>query len=96
MTAKVQFKFREDTSSDDREQLIAKLEDNGADKVQRVFPEAPDDERATLYSALVGEDRDSGKLLRLLKRSRKVEFAEPETDRHLIKPVELSGRRRRS
>ena len=86
MAAKLQFKFREDTSSDDREQLIAKLEDKGADKVEPLFPEASDEELATLYSALVGAKGDFNKLLRLLKRSRKVEFAEPAVDRRLIMP----------
>ncbi len=95
MAAKVQFKFRDDTSSDDRQELITKLEDIGADKVEPLFPDAPDDELATLYSALIGEDRHYSKLLRVLKRSRKVEFAEPESDRRLILPVELNGRRSR-
>jgi hypothetical protein len=96
MAAKLQFKFREGTSSGDREQLIAKLEDKGADNVEPLFPEESDEELATLYSARVGAEDDFDKLLRLLKRSRKVEFAEPELDRRLILPNELNGRRRRS
>lgn len=83
---KVQFKFREDTSGDDRHQLIAKLEENGADRVERLFPDAKDDELGTLYHAMI-EDDSSGKVLRMLKRSRKVEFAEPEPKRRLIRPV---------
>lgn len=96
MSAKVQFKFRENTSNDDRQELIAKLEDSGADKVEALFPDASDEELATLYSALIGKDQHFGKLLRLLKRSRKVEFAEPEADRHLILPVELKARASRN
>jgi hypothetical protein len=92
MAAKVQFKFREETSNDDRQELIAKLEGSGADKVEALFPDASDEELATLYSALIGEDSNLSKLVRLLKRSRKVEFAEPEADRRLILPVELKGR----
>jgi hypothetical protein len=96
MAAKLQFKFREGTSSDDREQLITTLEDKGADTVEPLFPDESDEELATLYSARVGAEGDFDKLLRLLKRSRKVEFAEPQLDRKLILPTELNGRRRRS
>ena len=98
MAAKVQFKFREDASSDERDELIAKLEDNGAESVEPVFPNAPDDELAALYSALIGEDRHFSKALRMLKRSKKVEFAEPEVERRLILPVgrtSKNGSRRR-
>ena len=95
MAAKVQFKFREDTSGSDREELIAKLEDSGAEKVEALFPDASDEELATLYSALV-DDGDFSKLVRYLKRSRKVEFAEPESDRRLILPVELRERASRN
>jgi hypothetical protein len=96
MAAKLQFKFREGTSNDDREQLIATLEDKGADNVEPLFPDESDEELAALYSARVGAQGDFDKLLHLLKRSRKVEFAEPELDRKLILPTELNGRRRRS
>ncbi len=92
MAAKVQFKFHEDTTSDDRRELIAKLEDGGADRVEALFPDAPDEELATIYTVLIGEDRQCAKLLRLLNRSRQVEFAEAEPDRRLILPVELEPR----
>jgi hypothetical protein len=98
MAAKVQFKFREDASSDERDELIAKLEGNGAESVEPLFPDAPDDELAALYSALIAEDGQFSKALRMLKRSKKVEFAEPEVQRHLIVPVEQTsknGSRRR-
>jgi hypothetical protein len=92
MAAKVQFKFRDDASSDERDELIAKLEDNGAESVEPLFPDASDDELAALYSALIAEDQQFTKALRMLKRSKKVEFAEPEVGRHLIRPVEQSSR----
>ena len=88
--AAVQFKFRDDTSHDDRDQLIAKLHDSGAEKVERAFPDA--DELATLYTALIDDDELSPKVLRILRRSRKVEFAEAQSDRRLILPVELKDR----
>jgi hypothetical protein len=86
MPAKVQFKFRDDSSTDDREQLIAELAQNGADQVEPVFPEASEEELATLYSAVVADDGDVGKLLRLLDGWQEVEFAEPEVERRLILP----------
>ena len=89
MAAALRFKFREGTTSDDRQELIAKLEDGGADRVEPLFPDARDEELATLYSALIGEDRQRANLLRLLERSRTVEFAEAEADRRLIRPVEV-------
>jgi isopropylmalate/homocitrate/citramalate synthase len=94
MPAKVQFKFRDDASSDDRQELIAKLEDSGADRVEAIFPDASDDELATLYRALIDDDNHYSELMRLLKRSRKVEFAEPEAERHLILPPELKAKAR--
>jgi hypothetical protein len=92
MAAKVQFKFRDDASSDERDELIAKLEDHGAESVEPLFPDASDDELAALYSALIAEDQQFGKALRMLKRSKKVEFAEPEVARHLILPVEQASK----
>jgi hypothetical protein len=96
MAANVQFKFHDDTSSDDRQELIAKLEDSGADKVEALFPDASDEELATLYLALIEDESRYSDLMRLLKRSRKVEFAEPEADRRLTLPVELKGRASRN
>lgn len=98
MSAKVQFKFREDASTHERDALIAKLEDNGAERVEPLFPDAPDDELATLYSVLIDEDPQISKALRVLKRSKQVEFAEPEAGRRLILPVgrtSKNGERRR-
>jgi hypothetical protein len=88
MATKVQFKFRENTSNNDREQLIAQLGDGGADSIEPVFPDAPDKELAAFYRALISDERQYTKLLRMLKRSTKVEFAEPEATRRLILPIE--------
>jgi hypothetical protein len=98
VAAKLQFKFSDDASGNDRERLIANLEDRGVEKVEPLFPDESDEELAALYSALVSTDADFKKVLRLLKRSSKVEFAEPEVDRHLIAPTEIkrqSASRRR-
>ena len=85
---KLQFKFRGDSTSAARHRVIASLESEGADKVEPIFPGDSDEELATLYSALVDE-RLVASLLRRLKRSRAIEFAEPEVERTLIRPREL-------
>jgi isopropylmalate/homocitrate/citramalate synthase len=86
MPTRVQFKFRDDTSTDDRQQLIEKLEQNGADRVEPVFPAESDAELKTVYSAVVREDRDLRRLLRMLKRRQEIEFAERAVERRLILP----------
>jgi hypothetical protein len=80
------FKFCNDASSDDREGLIAKLERSGVEQVTPLFPGASDEELATLYSAVVRDDRDFGDVLRMLNSWQKVEFAEPAAERRLILP----------
>jgi len=89
--SKVQFKFREDATVDDRQQLIDKLVEGGADAIERVFPDAPDEELAAFYTALIG-DLEQTKLLRMLKRAKTVEFAEPQSERRLILPVDYHAR----
>lgn len=84
MAAKLQFKFRDETSKPEREQLILKLEDNGASEVTRLFPDALDG-LGGVYSLQVHGQR-MPKLLDLLKRSRLIEFAEPAVERRLIMP----------
>jgi hypothetical protein len=92
---KVQFKFREETSSDDRDRLLTKLEESGAENVEPLFPDTPDEELSSFYGALIEEPQFEA-LLRSLRRSRKIEFAEPEPVRTLILPEELRERQRRS
>jgi hypothetical protein len=86
VAAKLQFKFRQDTSDPDRHQLIVTLEDNGALDVTPLFPDSADDELGSLYSVQVRNSRQLSKLLGLLKRSRTIEFAEPAVERRLIMP----------
>ena len=96
---KLQFKFSEDATSEDRERLLASLTDDGAEKVEPIFPDGDEIELALLYRALADE-RNAKKLLRRLKRSRAVVYAESQPERHLIMPIELeqmngAGPRRR-
>jgi hypothetical protein len=84
--AKLQFKFREDASRPDRDELIMELLDSGATEVSPLFPDAQDSELCSLYTVLVGRDKQVPKLLKRLKRSHEVEFAEPAAERRLIMP----------
>lgn len=88
---KVQFKFRDKTSGKERQRLLERLE-READQVERLFPEEHADELATLYVARLADER-LAKALRLLRRSKAVEFAEPEVSRRLYLPEELKGRK---
>jgi hypothetical protein len=85
---KLQFKFNEDATSEDRERLLASLTDDGVDAVERLFPDTDEVELALLYRALA-DDRNAKKLLRKLKRSRVIDYAEPQPERHLVMPIEL-------
>ncbi len=85
---KLQFKFCDEATSEDRDRLIASLTDDGAAQVEPVFPDADEAELASLYRALA-DDQEARKVLRRLKRSRVVEFAESQPERHLISPIEL-------
>jgi hypothetical protein len=66
---KIQFKLREGTT----------LDVPGA---VQLFPEESDPQLASLYVVEVPDDEADGKLAQL-KRSRAVEFAEPEAERRL-------------
>ena len=85
---KLQFKFSHEASSQDRERLLASLTDDGAEEVEAIFPDSDDVELALLYR-LLADDRIAKKLLHRLKRSRLVDYAEPQPQRYLIMPIEL-------
>lgn len=85
---KFQFKFSKGATSEDREQLLASLSDDGADNVEPMFPDSDEVELARFYRVRAA-DPAGKKLLRRLKRSSAVEYAEIQPERHLIMPIEL-------
>jgi hypothetical protein len=87
----IQFKFREDASEEQRRRVLDRLE-RDVDQVDRLFPAERDPELETLYVAVLGGD-SVPKALRFLRRSKVVEFAEPQEGRRLYLPEELKGRR---
>lgn len=88
---KLRFKFREGSSTTHRDRLLAVLE-RDADTVEQLFPDEDDERLASLWSARIGDDQQFAKALKRLKRSRVVEFAEPEPRRHIYLPEELEER----
>jgi hypothetical protein len=82
---KVHFKFKPKADKKSRRDVITTLRRHGVSGVRALFPDAPDDELARLYIADVRDGSQRDQALSLLKRSRVVEFAEPEAARRLIR-----------
>jgi hypothetical protein len=74
---KIQFKLREDADDDECRRVVATVA-----QAERLFPDDDDPELATIWVADVPDDR-AADTLDELKRSRAVEFAEPEAERGL-------------
>ncbi|MEM7408869.1 MAG: hypothetical protein AAF430_01375 [Myxococcota bacterium] len=82
---KIQLKFKASASERSKDRVAAQLKRRGADRVRPLFP-GDEDEEFSLLHVVDCEDQDvADKLLRYLKRSRAVEFAEGEARRRLIK-----------
>jgi hypothetical protein len=80
---KLQLKFRDDASEEQREKVIEDLSANGVEAVRPLFPDATDGVRGSLYVVelnLASETR----VLSFLNRVDAVEFAEPEVRRKLV------------
>lgn len=92
---KLQFKFRDDTTSEDRDRIIASLTEDGAEHIEPIFPESDEAGLAAVYSAHVNDD-ESDRLLARLLRSNAVEFAEAQPERRVILPIELEEQAGRS
>jgi hypothetical protein len=87
----LQFKFDPSASSNDRQQVLSKLTADGAE-VEQIFPDEVDEELASLYTVRVVDDSRFSTLLRRLKRSRKVAYAEAEAERAQHLPQEMTAR----
>ena len=85
MTGKLQFKFVQEAGDEAREALTEKLHDRGALEVRPLFPGEKNPELAAIRVVEYRGDRNGGRLLRYLKRSKLVEFAEGQITRKLIK-----------
>lgn len=85
MVGKLQFKFVEEAVDEARQCLDESLRERGAIEVRRLFPNESDPELAAICIVEYKGDRTGGRLLKYLKRSKLVEFAEGEVSRKLIK-----------
>jgi hypothetical protein len=85
---KLQFKFRDDATTEDRGRVIESLTEDGADQVEPIFPDSDEAALAALYSALV-TDHECDRFLDRLRQSDAVEFAEAQPERRVILPIEL-------
>ena len=79
---KIRLKIREQSSEDERRIVLDTL----APGAERLFPEEEDPELASLYVAELADTQS----LDALKRAKAVEFAEPEAERRLPLPEELT------
>jgi hypothetical protein len=87
----LQFKFDPSANPNDRQQVLSKLAADGAE-VEQIFPGEGDEELASLYTVRVTDASRFSTLLRRLKRSRKVAYAEPEAERAIYLPQEMTAR----
>jgi hypothetical protein len=81
---KLQLKFREDASEEQRGQIIEDLSANGAGAVRPLFPDAADGVRGSLYIVELNVASKT-RVLSFLNRADAVEFAEPEVRRKLVR-----------
>lgn len=78
---KAHLKFKESATSAERAELLRDLESRNSISVSRLFPDASDDELASIF--LLEQKGSSKKLLKDLNKRSIVEYAEPEASRSL-------------
>jgi len=81
---RVQFKFRQQVSEDERAEVVSSLSEHGAESVRRLFPGETDQELSSLYTLESADQASAQRLLDVLNRSSTIEFAEAEAPRKLI------------
>jgi hypothetical protein len=81
---RIQFKFRQQASEEERAEVISSLSEHGAESVRRLFPGDPDQELSTLYTLDTADQTSAQRLLDILNNVNAVEFAETEAPRKLI------------
>jgi hypothetical protein len=81
---KLQLKFREDASEEQRREVVEDLSARGACEVHPLFPDATDGVRGSLYIVDLNGVSEK-RVLGILNRADAVEFAEPEVRRKLVR-----------
>jgi hypothetical protein len=81
----LQFKFHEDTSRNEREEVLQHLSKDGAERIRPLFPGEADEELSTLYILDYGQEATGRHLLEALRNCKAVEFAELPAARRLLR-----------
>jgi len=76
-------KLRSGVAETERQAVFSVAREAGALSVRPLFPEAADDDLASLYMIDVDSESVIPRLMRALGRSKAVEFVEPEVKRKL-------------
>jgi len=82
-SAKLHLKFRTDANEAERQSAFRLAREAGAQDIRRLFPEASDEELASLLMIDVRNEAAVPKLLKILGAHEAVEFVEPEVRRKL-------------
>lgn len=77
------FKFKERAQPHERERVLARLREQGAGAVEPLFPNASEPELTSMF-VIDTDDDAAAQLLRRLKRTKTVEYAESELRRKLV------------
>ncbi len=82
---RVEFKFRESAPPGERRNVVTRVAELGAERVEPLFPDEQDPELASLYKAdgVPADAVDS--LISNLGTDEAVEFAEPTPERKLVR-----------
>ncbi len=81
---KLQFKFKERVSPEAREKLTDRLSAKGAKHIRQLFPDAEDEELASIYILNIETAKKSAQLKKILGTSKDIEFVEEEVRRKLV------------
>jgi hypothetical protein len=82
---KINFKFHKHATPASRNAVLSELKSHGATAVRPLFPEALDQELATMYIAETADDASSQLLIKHLNGSKAIDFAEPQARRKLVR-----------
>jgi len=85
VTVQVRFKFRNTASPRRRTEVLKQLQREGAARVRKLFPRETDPELASLHVADASGEAAGNRILKTLKSTEGIEFAEGPTPRRLIR-----------
>lgn len=84
VSKQLQFKFSEDSEEHERKRLVRSLRGHGATSVRRLFPRSANRMLSSMFIVRYADENAGQQLMRILRRSESVEFAEPKVSRKLV------------